>query len=192
MTQKLTGAALLAEVDSNPRVSANELAMRTGYTKQSRSRSGESRVKPDREAYYEAVLLARGDYFGLVMPETQKTTTRGDIDSFKIQKNGAGIVPRRFMEMLDCQPSDYFTVKEGEGGTLSIIKDVERSEAARLEAAANPTIAADDSEDDEEEEDEDPDADDDEDEEEVAVQQPAIPGVDSTTIRIPQAAATVS
>lgn len=190
MTQKLTGAALLAELDQNPKMSASELALRTGYTKQSRSRSGESRVKPDREAYYEAVLLAKGDYFGLVMPETQRPSSRGDIDSFKIQKNGAGIVPRRFIEILGCEPGDYFAVKEGEGGTLLVVKDVERSEAARLEAAANPTIATDngEEEDDEEEEEEE---EDDEEEDDVVVQQPAIPGVDSTTIRIPQAAAAV-
>ncbi len=180
MTQKLTGAALLAELEQNPKMSANELALRTGYTKQTRSRSGEARVKPDREAYYEAVLLAKGDYFGLVMPETQRTTSRGDIDSFKIQKNGAGIVPRRFMEIVGCEPGDYFAVKEGEDGTLAIVKDTERSEAARLEAAANPQIATDDSE-----EDEDEDEDEDE-EEEVVAQQPAIPGIDSTTVRIAQ------
>jgi antitoxin component of MazEF toxin-antitoxin module len=185
MPQKLTGAALLTEVDQNRQMADTQLAMRTGYTKQTRSRSGEDRVKPDLQAYYQALLLAKGEFFGLVLPETQRASARGDIDSFKVQKNGAAIIPRRFVEMVGCEPGDYVVIKEGEDGTLLIGKDAERSEAARLEAAANPTIAVDNSEDDEDEEE--GGEDDDEGEEEiVAVQQPAIPGVSSTTVRIAQ------
>lgn len=190
MTQKLTGAVLLAELEQNPKMADTALALRTGYTKQTRSRSGEARVKPDLQGYYKAVLLARGDFFGLVMPETQRTIPRGDTDSFKIQKNGAGIVPHRFMGIIGCEPGDYFTVKKSEDGTLEIVKDEERSEAARLETIANPAIVNDSEED--EDEDEDEENEDDGEEEDIAVQQPSIPGVDSTTIRIPQTAATVS
>ena len=189
--QKLTGAALLQEVNQNPKMSDAQLAVRCGYTKITRSRSGEERVRPLLEAYYKAVLLAKGDFFGVVLPESQKTSSRSNVISFKILKTGSAVVPARLLRSLDCQPDDYVFIEEGpEEGTLLVRKDVERSEQVRLEAANNPesagSFAAASEDDDEDEEEEDPDEIE-EDDEEVSVQQPAIPGgVSSTTVRLTQ------
>jgi len=190
--QKLTGAALLAEVNQNPKMSAEDLAVRCGYTKTTRSRSGEERIKPLPEEYYKALLLAQGVPFGLILPESQKNS-RNAVISYKVLKTGAGVVPRRFMDSVGCEPNDYFFVEEGEDGTLVIKKDVEKSESerARIEAAVSAALDEpsesfvaenEDEEEAQEEADEDEDAD-----EEVDVQQPALPsGVPSTTVRVPQ------
>jgi len=172
--QKITGAALLAKVEQNSKMAAEDLAVHCGYTKVTRSRKGEERTKPQLEAYYQALLLARGEFFGVVLPESQKTSTR-DVISYKILKTGGAVIPGRFLrDVLNAHPDDYVFIEEGSDGTLRVRKDVERSEQARLEVSeieASETL------------------DEDEDDESLAavVQQPGLPdNVPSTTIRIPQ------
>lgn len=185
--QKLTGAALLAEVEQNPKMAAEDLAVRCGYTKITRSRKGEERIKPTLEAYYQALLLAKGEFFGVVLPESQKTSTRADVISYKILKTGGAVIPGRFLRnTLDAHPDDYVFIEEGSDGTLVVRKDVERSEQAKLEVSETEDV----SENEDEGEDEDTAETDNEtsdDESLVTVQQPALPGgVPSTTVRIPQ------
>lgn len=194
--QQLSGAALLAEVAQslaeNPKMGADKIAIRCGYVKPTRSRSGEARIRPQLEAYYEALLLAQGAAFGLTVPETsRKTSSRPPVISYKILTSGAGVVPHKFMELLDCAPGDFFFIKQGsEEGTILLRKDVERSEQARLEAANSMSSNEDESEEEEDDDEEHADAieEDGDEDEEIVVQQPAIPGVSSTTVRIPQTA----
>lgn len=187
--QKLTGAALLAEVEQNPKMAAEDLAVRCGYTKITRSRKGEERIKPTLEAYYQALLLAKGEFFGVVLPESQKTSTRADVISYKILKTGGAVIPGRFLRnTLDAHPDDYVFIEEGSDGTLVVRKDLERSEQARLEARETEAVSENEDEDEGEGEDTaETDNEASDDESLVTVQQPALPGgVPSTTVRIPQ------
>lgn len=190
--QKLTGAALLAEVEQNSKMPAGDLALHCGYVRVTRSRKGEERIKPLMEAYYEALLLAQGSPFGLVLPESKKMSSRSDVISYKILKTGGAVIPRRFLrDVLDGYPDDYVFIEEGTlPGTLVVRKDVERSEQAKLEAREMEVAdepGEDEAEDEGEEDTTETDDETSDDESLVAVQQPALPGgVPSTTVRIPQ------
>jgi len=187
--QKLTGAALLAEVNQNPKMAATDLAVRCGYTKITRSRKGKERINPVLEAYYEALLLANELSFGVVLPESQKTSIDGTIISYKILKTGGAVIPRRFLrDVLDAHPDDYVFIEEGLDGMLLVKKDVARSEQAKLEPSATEAVSGTLNDEDEDENTVETDGETEADDESlVTVQQPALPGgVPSTTIRIPQ------
>lgn len=192
---RLIGAALLAEVQSNNRLAATELAIRCGYTKTKVARkTGERTVKPDMEAYLKAYLLARGENFGLILPEEENAVVdrSGELNTYKVQKNNSAVIPGRHIKSLDCKPGEFISIEfDPEKNALIVIKDIESSAASAIEgvdtqiaAANNDDLGEDEDEDDEDEEDGEELLGNADGIEEVEIQQPATTLVDSTTVRV--------
>jgi hypothetical protein len=189
---RLIGAALLAEVQDNNRLAATQLAIRCGYTKTKLARkTGERTVKPDMEGYLRAYLLARGENFGLILPEEENAVVdrSGELNTYKVQKNNSAVIPGRHIKSLNCKPGEFISINfDPERNALIVIKDVESSAASAIEGVDTQAAVStnDDLGEDEEEDEEDEDEDEDEDNIEVVeVQQPATTVVDSTTVRVP-------
>lgn len=192
---RLIGAALLAEVQSNDRLAATALAIRCGYTKTKVARkTGERTVKPDMEGYLKAFLLARGENFGLILPEEENAVVdrSGELNIYKVQKNNSAVIPGRHIKSLDCKPGEFISIDfDPEKNALIVIKDIESSAASAIKDADTQLAAS--SDDLGEGEDDDDDEDEEGDEgllgsgggiEEVEIQQPATTVVDSTTVRV--------
>ena len=189
---RLRGAALLAEVQEHHRLGEAELAIRCGYTKTTVSRkTGERRVKPNFLRYYRELLLAKGESFGLILPEEENAVVdrSGELNTYKVQKNNSAVIPGRHVKSLNCKPGEFISIEfDPEKNALIVIKDIESSAASAIEdvdaqiAASNDDLGEGE---DEGEDEEDEDEDDDGGIEEVEVQQPATTVVDSTTVRVP-------
>lgn len=135
VTAKLTGEALISKVRENSALPENRLAMLCGYTR-TNIRAGKEVIKADLEGYFKALLAANSIAVGTPRNERRTAPTpEGATNSFKVQYNSAGIVPRRYFEALGCVPGEYFLVNEGVDPAtgekvLVLRKDLERSALA--------------------------------------------------------------